>query len=168
MIYKTPRAEPVTGQPLYVLDKSAEDILKKYKEAIWVFPSGKPNLHYPDANRILGKYIDEILGGDRDGPHKYLTALMNTAALMSDIAPLFYITYRIAIDALGRNAIRYLITSRQGTAGADDLKPGTYYVCSVFAMGRGTCAWNVRINLEPGENRLTLDDRNILRSFDLT
>ncbi|HEV7642360.1 MAG TPA: hypothetical protein VGO50_00335 [Pyrinomonadaceae bacterium] len=161
-------AEPVVGQPLYVLNKSAEVILKKYRKAIWVFPPGKPNLHYPDADRILGKYIDEILGSDRNGSHKHLAALMNTAALISDITPLFHFTYRVAMDALGRNAIRYLTTSGQGTAGTNDLKPGTYYVCGVFAMGRGTCAWNVQINLEPGENRLTLDNRNIVKPITLS
>ncbi len=167
MIYKTPRAEPITGQPLYVLDKSAEDILKKYRKEIWLFPPVRPNLHYPDADRILGKYIDEILGSDPDGPHKYMAALMNTAALISDITPLFHFTYRIAMDALGRNAIRYLTTNGQGATVTDDLKPGTCYVCGVFAMGRETYAWNVRINLEPGENRLTLDNRNIVKPITL-
>lgn len=164
-MHKAPWAEPVARQPIYILDKSAEDILKKHRKAIWAFPPGKPNLHYPDANRILGKYIDGILSSDHAGPHKYMAALINTAALMSDIAPLLYITYRIALGALGRNAVRFLISNENGAAGTDDLRPGTYYFCAVSAMGRDTRAWNVRINLEPGENRLTLDNRNIIKPF---
>lgn len=163
MIYEKPQVEPIVGQVLYVLNRSAEEILEKYKKIIWVFPPGKPDIYRPDADRILGKYIYEILSNESKEPDKYLAALMNTAALISDITPLIYVSYEVAMGVLNKHSIRFLKTDRHGIARTSELKPGTYYVCGVFGMNRETSIWNVKTNLKPGENYLTLNDRCILQ-----
>lgn len=63
---------------------------------------------------------------------------------------------------LNKYAIRFLSTDLQGMAETGDLKPGIYHVCGVFAMGKRTRIWNVRIDLKPGENSLTLDNKNMM------
>lgn len=85
LICGTTEYEPLAGQIFYILDRSAEELLKKHKDIIWLYPPEGPDFCYPDADKILGGHINEILNGADVDPHKYLLALMHVAALSSDI-----------------------------------------------------------------------------------
>lgn len=160
LICETIESEPVAGQTFYLLDRNAEEILKEYKDVIWLFPSGEPDFRYPAADKILGKYIAGIVRAADTDPRKYLMALAHIAAFNSENTPLIHTSYLIAMQVLNSRAIRVLRTDRKGRARTDYLREGIYYACGVFAMDWRTQAWNVRICLKPGENRLTLDNYN--------
>jgi hypothetical protein len=160
------RLERIVGQSFYVSEKNAADILEEQKDEIWLFPSEQAEPRVPDADRILGKYIAGIL--DRDRADKYLSALLGTAALISDITPVMRLNYQIAMGALAKHAVRTLITGRHGIIRTVDLRPGTYYVFGVFGAGKETCVWNVRTKLEAGENYLRLDDHNVAKQTSIS
>ncbi len=161
LICRATESEPVVGQTFYLLNRSAEEILEENRNTIWVFPP-EPNFRRPNADLILGKYINEILSSAIADSGKHLIALLHIAALTSETTPLIHTSHLIATELLSTQAIRILWTDWQGSARTADLKAGTYYVCGVFTMDSRARVWNARIDLTPGENSLLLDNYNSL------
>jgi len=112
---------PVAGQTLYILDRSASDILKENKNVIWgnllkKVDSNSRNSDHISADHVLGKDIKRILRTADVDPRKYPAALMNIAALTSSFTTLICASYEMATLVLKDHAIRYLKT-RTGRKG---------------------------------------------------
>ncbi len=80
----------------------------------------------------------------------------------ADIISLIGTDEEKALNELRSRAVGFFITDSKGKAKISGLKAETYYVCGVSRMDRGIGAWNVPINLKPGENSLVLDNRNLV------
>ncbi len=62
-----------------------------------------------------------------------------------------------AIEASGVGSIR---TDANGRAQVPGIRPGTYYLFALARYGDQRAIWNVRVDLQPGANPVTLDQRN--------
>ena len=71
------------------------------------------------------------------------------------------IWYAKTKNSLRNHALAFVITDSQGKAEKNDLKAGAYYICGIGHTQKGVVIWNVRIELKPGKNSLTLDNRNL-------
>jgi hypothetical protein len=67
-----------------------------------------------------------------------------------------------ALNELRSRAVGFFVTDSKGKAKISDLEAGTYYVCGVSRAARKIGAWNVPVELKPGENNLVLDNRNFV------
>ncbi len=159
-IYKIGQTEPLAGQVFYILDRSAEEVLKENKDSIWAKLLEGVDSDCSNLDKALGKKIKNILKFYTDyGERKYALALMHTATQVMSFTPLITASYKKAIEVLENNAIKIFATNPQGRAEIKDLTAGTYYVCGIRKVNWETRVWNIRINLKPGKNGLLLDNR---------
>lgn len=128
------------GQVFYILDRSAEEILKENREAIWSELLKKVDAECSDADnipanldKIRGKRIKNYLQfySDAFSSRKYSVVLKHTAESASSLAPLIDAAYAKAIDVLKSQAVKTFATGPDGEAKIKNLKARTYYICGV-------------------------------------
>jgi len=73
--------------------------------------------------------------------------------------------YRKGMTALREHAIDSTTTGFEGKAQIEDISPGTYYLVGFTETRQGVAAWNLKTEVQSGENAFILDQDNAEVAF---
>jgi len=65
------------------------------------------------------------------------------------------------MDAIKPHIVSSTTTDFSGKGQFPAVKPGIYYVMYLGEVGPNTILWNVKVDLKPGQNSVTLDNNNL-------
>jgi hypothetical protein len=74
-------------------------------------------------------------------------------------------TYDRTMMSIKPHIVVSAMTDFQGRGQFPALKPGTYYLFHVSEVGRNVVLWNLKVDLKPGQNSITLDQNNAAEAF---
>jgi hypothetical protein len=68
---------------------------------------------------------------------------------------------RAAMPVLKPHIVQSVVTDFDGKAQFKPLKPGVYYLWGVAEVGRSWAYWHLRLDLQPQQYTVTLDNKNV-------
>lgn len=137
IVFRSGDVKPVARTKFYLLDNSLVQILYGMKDG-----EGQT------ATNPRSIYVNYVFGIE-------LGSTMES----------FLITYNNIVTLLNPHIIQSVTTDFGGKATFKQVPPGRYYVLGYTkvgsqVMGKGSIVWDVKVDLSPGNNSLTLDQNN--------
>lgn len=139
LVFKSGDVKPIARTTFYLIDDDLARILRA------------AGLHAPQ----------EYGGGDSDED------LINAYArsIKYSILPAYKDFYPTAKTALQSHVIQQATTDFSGKAEFPAVPSGTYYLMGMSETPRGYAIWNLRVELKPGKNSVTLDQNNAVTAL---
>ena len=136
LVMKSGDVKPVARGTFYLLDNNLENILRS---SGFQASGGSPIL----ATFAL-KYVS-----------RQLELLRGSSSTVFDRA----------MESVKPHIVANTTTDFSGKGQFSSVAPGTYYLMHVSEIGRNVVLWNLKVDLKPGQNSVTLDQNNTAEAF---
>lgn len=73
--------------------------------------------------------------------------------------------YDRLMEKVKQHAVATTVSGFDGKGRFSAVEPGTYYLVNLTEIGRSVVLWNLKVELKPGQNSITLDQRNAAEAF---
>jgi hypothetical protein len=131
LVLRSGDVKPVARATFYLLDKDLETILR-----------------------------DSGFRGDEGFPILDTFALKYVSRQLETLRGASVTTFDSAMLAVKPHIVTSTTSDFGGKGQFTSVKPGTYWLFHVSEVGRNTVLWNLKIDLKPGQNSVTLDQNN--------
>jgi hypothetical protein len=124
----------------YLLDGSLDNIL----ESAGLQPIGRYNTDRPIRERLMNDYVSAATLGAYPEEWRFVAA---------------------ANKIIQAHIVKSVTTDFAGKAAIETVPAGNYYVMGLSNIPRSYALWNLKCELKPGENSITLDQGNAVIVF---
>ncbi len=142
LIYKSGAVKPVLRTDFYLLDKDLIEIFKNANVALPV-----------DQTESMTKISDALYP---EFALKYF-AMVQTEGDQQSRSQKLKVFYEQANTAIGPHIVQKQASNFSGKVSFQKLKPGTYYVMSVYKTEQNTFVWNSKVDVTNGDASISLD-----------
>lgn len=136
LVYKSGDTKPVARTTFYLLDDELGKILRE----AGLQPEASHQRIYNDVDRALVSTF--------------------ASSIKFRILPQYQAFYPAAMEALKPHIIQSVTTDFGGKASFEPVPPKVYYLMGFNETPRGYAIWNLKVDLKPGQNSVTLDQNN--------
>lgn len=135
LVFRSGDIKPVARTTFYLLDKHPGTILKE----AGVKPADKGQMDLEDPEKLMFSLGLAIRYAELPSEQPFLAT---------------------AMEALKPHIIQTVTTDFGGKAQFSSLAAGNYYLMGVAHTPKGMAVWNLKVQLNPGQNSVTLDQNN--------
>jgi hypothetical protein len=136
LVFKSGDVKPVARATFYLLDDDLENILR----SSGFQAEGGSSLLATLALKYVGRELEALRGSN-------------------------VTTFDKAMEAVKPHIVATTTTDFGGKGQFSPVAPGTYHLMHVGEIGRSVVLWNLKIDLKPGQNSITLDQNNAAEAF---